>query len=345
MDPERAPEQWRAHLASNPVIPAMSFQKDGLVLGAGTLLWRSDAVPELAEPRLVVLLAAAHRRIARPLALAHIRKATSCWREGSDALASVHLALSRLDRLESPVADAQRMFWADRLLEEGFQPPAVISALDCRSPRCGLRKYSPDQPRVPAGSGRTSGEWSAGSGSPADSSQPASTAGRNAPAGKHDTRSFRVELPTLINCGVAPGALTPFGQAVELVADGVEVADVVSKWRELGPKGEAAVREAVIARGWRVIGQQVFVRTSLGLRVEDLMVYVPPGTDGNATGFDAFIEVKVNGGRYSPLQQAKDAIIATSGGILITPVRRYEVGEHIVRETGLANVTITYVRE
>ena len=54
-----------------------------------------------------------------------------------------------------------------------------------------------------------------------------------------------------------------------------------------------------------------------------------------------FIEVKVNGGRYNTLQQAKDAIIGTEGGILLSPVRdiKYKVGSKVVLETGLANVT------
>ncbi len=87
---------------------------------------------------------------------------------------------------------------------------------------------------------------------------------------------------------------------------------------------------------------QVPVRTTLGLRIEDVMVHVPAGTAGNATGYDGFIEVKVNGGRYSLLQQAKDALIGSVGGTLLKSVWHYEAGERIVLETGLANVRITY---
>jgi len=82
----------------------------------------------------------------------------------------------------------------------------------------------------------------------------------------------------------------------------------------------------------------------LGLRVEDFLVRVPAGALGNAKAFDGFIEVKVNGGRYSLLQQAKDAAIYSIGGTLLTPVPGYTVGQPIKRGTGVANVTITYVR-
>jgi hypothetical protein len=157
-----------------------------------------------------------------------------------------------------------------------------------------------------------------------------------------DRRTFRVELPFAI-IGGAVGPLTAFGHAVKRVADSVEIADSIAKWRELGLKGEVAMYAAVEARGWMVIGQHVYVRTALGLRVEDLMVHVPAGTAGNTNAYDGFIEVKVNGGRYSPLQRAKDAIIGTAGGVLLTPIPGYSVGSTIVRETGLANVTITRV--
>jgi hypothetical protein len=126
------------------------------------------------------------------------------------------------------------------------------------------------------------------------------------------------------------------------LADTVEVADSVSKWRELGPKGEIAIAAAVEARGWKLLGIQIAVRTSLGLRVEDVLVHVPVGTAGNATAYDGFIEVKVNGGRYSPLQQAKDALIGSVGGILVSSVGVRPAGSRIILENGLANVTIPY---
>jgi hypothetical protein len=74
------------------------------------------------------------------------------------------------------------------------------------------------------------------------------------------------------------------------------------------------------------------------------MVHVPAGTAGNAETYDGFIEVKVNGGRYSELQQMKDTAIYMNGGTLLSPVKgdRYIVGKKLFLGTGLANVTITY---
>jgi hypothetical protein len=109
----------------------MQFSGAGLVLGAGTVLSPAGATAreisiDVTEPRLLTLLAAAHLQTATPSALAHIQKAAERWREGQDALAAMHLALSRLDRLRHPVADARRLFFVDRLLAGGPEVDADI---------------------------------------------------------------------------------------------------------------------------------------------------------------------------------------------------------------------------
>ncbi|HTX50858.1 MAG TPA: hypothetical protein VME40_15880, partial [Caulobacteraceae bacterium] len=108
--------------------------------------------------------AAAHMR--RPTAsdLAHLRKAAESWSQGDDALAAMHLALSRLDRLEQPEADAHRLFLAEGLLKTGVDAEEILLAVEMGpSAFERLRKYNADQPRVPSGSGRTSGQWTSGS--------------------------------------------------------------------------------------------------------------------------------------------------------------------------------------
>jgi hypothetical protein len=79
----------------------------------------------------------------------------------------MHLALSQVDRLEQPEADAHRLFLADGLLNAGFEANAILTAIEAGGAALErLQKFDPDQPRVPAGSGRTSGEWtSTGAGS------------------------------------------------------------------------------------------------------------------------------------------------------------------------------------
>jgi len=358
--------EWRARLASGSIESPMRFAEAGLVLGAGTVLCPALAARRqvsIDEPRLLALLGAAHLRKTTPLGLAHIRKATKCWSEGNEALASMHLALSGLDHLKQPVPDAQRLFIADHLLRKGFQPSTLIQALGLETPNDSLAKYNQDEPRVPAGSGRTSGQWTTGAESSFDSSSvapdsaaraqnrsdesiaaaPASR--RQATAQDRGAPTFTVEILPAIVTPAASSSFTPFGSAVSAMADEIEVADSITKWRELGPKGEESVREAVAARGWTVLATQVYVRTSLGLRVADFLVHIPAGMAGNLTAYDGFIEVKVNGGRYNSLQRDKDALIGTVGGVLLTPVPGYRAGSKITLETALANVTITYERE
>ncbi len=138
------------------------------MLGAGTLLAPAgassrDIAIDTADPSLLALLTAAHRRTPTVSALRHLGKAAERWRVGDDAMAAFHLTLSRLDRLGRADADAHRLFLADGLLRAGLEPEVLVKALDLGE-RDDLARYSPDQPRVPAGSGRSSGEWTAGSG-------------------------------------------------------------------------------------------------------------------------------------------------------------------------------------
>ena len=182
-------ETWdegrRADQISGAIDLAMRFSDAGLVLGAETILAPAgasarDIAVDVTDPRLLALLAAAHLRRPAPIDLAHIGKAADRWRTGDDALAAMHLALSRLNRLAHPVADARRLFLANGLLEAGFRADAIIKALDLDATSSGqVAKYSPDQPRVPAGSGGTSGEWTTAV-EPSPATAPSADGERNA---------------------------------------------------------------------------------------------------------------------------------------------------------------------
>jgi hypothetical protein len=170
---ERLGKAWRAHRGSIAIDAVMRFSDEGLVLGAGTVLAKADAAAgrdisiDPGEPRLLALLAAAHMRSPTAESLAHLRKAAQRWSEGQEALAHMHLALSRLDRLKQPEADAHRLFLADELLKAGFEARAIVAASEAGEPAFErLHKYDPNQPRVPAGSGRPSGEWTSTGGGP-----------------------------------------------------------------------------------------------------------------------------------------------------------------------------------
>lgn len=166
-------EAWAERRRSSAIDPVMRFADEGLVFGAGTVLAKSGAADreisiDPGEPRLVALLVAAHLNRPTADALAHLRKAAQRWSEGDKALAAMHLTLSRLDRLERPESDAHRLFLADELLEAGVEANTIVEAILAGDPAFKrLQKYDPDQPRVPAGSGRTSGQWtSTGDASP-----------------------------------------------------------------------------------------------------------------------------------------------------------------------------------
>jgi hypothetical protein len=165
---EELNKAWLARTADVPIEPAMSFQRDGLVLGAGTVLapidqdncGRSICI-DGDETRLLTLLSAAYGRAVGGEVLGHLRRGALRWGEGDAALASVHPALTRLGRLAAPREAARRLFMADGLMQAGAEPDMILRALGLDDSGCEqvLKFYNPDQPRVPAGSGRVSGQW------------------------------------------------------------------------------------------------------------------------------------------------------------------------------------------
>ena len=206
---EQLSKAWRARLASVPIDLAMTFAPGGLVLGAGTVLapaetdGRRTIRLEGREARLVALLSAAHLRPVGPEALNHIRKAAERWSEGEPGLAQVHLALSRLDRLDEPEPGAQRLFLADELLRAGTSPDAILRALnlDPSALEPLAKAYNPNQPRVPAGNGLASGQWTSDGGADGGGmSEPASvgggdpTRGQDAEAGAKPTTNLLVPV-------------------------------------------------------------------------------------------------------------------------------------------------------
>lgn len=113
------------------------------------------------EARFMALLAVAYDRPITGGAMNHVKAAITRWREGDEVRATLHLALAGLGRLRDPGDAARRLFMTDGLLRAGVEPDAILDALDHRVSASGLAKFDPDQPRVPAGSGRPSGQWTA----------------------------------------------------------------------------------------------------------------------------------------------------------------------------------------
>jgi hypothetical protein len=118
---------------------------------------------EEGEGRLLALLAAAHGRPMSPDLPRHLGEAFAHWRGGDKALANIRLAFARIPRLDDR-SDAYRLFLAEELLDAGMSPATLMKGLGFDAPARGLAKYDPNQPRVPAGSGRNSGRWGSGGG-------------------------------------------------------------------------------------------------------------------------------------------------------------------------------------
>ena len=110
---------------------------------------------------MLALLSAAYGRAVPPTVLGNIDRAVKCWGDGDDCLAYIHLVHARLPQLQQPCEAARRLFVAEKVLQNGASPRTVFEALGLGAAYVEAveKLYNPDQPRVPAGGGRTSGEW------------------------------------------------------------------------------------------------------------------------------------------------------------------------------------------
>ncbi|HZK88584.1 MAG TPA: hypothetical protein VFC56_00400 [Stellaceae bacterium] len=164
-------EAWKEHARLRPIAPTMALTAEGLVLGAGTVLAKRadrDGEPRLAidgcEERLLALLSIAYGYAVSRAVLGSIRRAARDWSRGETCLAAIHLARSRLPPLPAGEAARFRLFASERLLDDGMAPRQILE--DCEIDTAGLDMlkagFNPAEPRVSAGSGRESGEWTSG---------------------------------------------------------------------------------------------------------------------------------------------------------------------------------------
>jgi hypothetical protein len=138
----------------------------GLVLGAGTVLVPAHGARQLTSPdgqeaRVLALLSAVYGKAVAPAVFGNIRRAVKAWGDGDDCLAYIHLAHSGLSALQDCHETARRLFLAEGFLEAGGSPRALFKALGLDTAYIDAveKAYNPAEPRVPAGSGRTSGQW------------------------------------------------------------------------------------------------------------------------------------------------------------------------------------------
>ncbi|MGP0058228.1 MAG: hypothetical protein ACLPID_02920 [Beijerinckiaceae bacterium] len=173
---------WSDVRTALPLYPSLKFVKGGLALGRGTHIARFAPGTKTRqsldldghEARILALLAAAHDRHVSHRALETIRRAGEVWRTGDKALAQIRLVYIGLPPIDE--RGAYRLDLAAGLLDKGFSPRHLLKELGFQSTLRELEKYSPAQPRVPAGSGDESGRWTSGSGGSASAGTSTATA-------------------------------------------------------------------------------------------------------------------------------------------------------------------------
>jgi hypothetical protein len=162
---ENLQKRWQGEGRFRGLYAGMSLEREGVVLGAKTLLAKrlSDGSLESEDARVLTLLSVAYGNPVELSVVGAIRRASKHARAGDECMASMHIALARLPRLPNLPDAARRLFIADGLMEEGVSPRDIWTALEFDSaPLDALEKFDPNEARLPAGSGRPSGEWTSG---------------------------------------------------------------------------------------------------------------------------------------------------------------------------------------
>ena len=245
---------WQERKRLVPISPVLNLAPEGLVLGARTVLVPADGPRRLQslrgqEARALALLSAAYGRAIAPSVLGNIERAAKAWSEGDDCLAYIHLAHARLPTLQEPYDAARRLFIVDGFMKAGTSPRAVFEVFHFGGAYIDAveKLFNPDEPRVPAGSGRTSGEWTDSEATGGDDAARVGTAGQ---AAQGPSLLGRMPLPAASFLGELNAA-----QAAELGAYALRV---------LSPVGVATA----------VFGL-LFIPSSNNLRVEGEVPEIP----------------------------------------------------------------------
>lgn len=162
----------------------------GLLL-AGTVLAKMgrdrDGSPGLAidgeEERILALLALAYDRPVGPPVLDNIRRASANWSKGEPVLAAIDLALGGLSPLGDVEAASLRLSLGDKLLADGLSPRDLLKGCGYDpAPLDALKAgYNSLEPRIPAGNGLGSGDWTTDGGAGESPGDGSSSPPRNRP--------------------------------------------------------------------------------------------------------------------------------------------------------------------
>jgi hypothetical protein len=134
----------------------MTWTSDGLKLGSGT---RLACTVRGEEARLLALLSVMANKACPVEALETIKRAEVEFRAGKLAKSAMRLALANSPPLAG-LDDAYRLYAAAALIDQSLLTPADLvraCEIDCTHVEA-LAKYSPDQPRAPAGNS-DGGQW------------------------------------------------------------------------------------------------------------------------------------------------------------------------------------------
>jgi len=166
---ERLREAWQTRARNVPIQSVLHFTSEGLVFGAGTVVVAAEGTRRLQklkgqEARVLALLSAAYGKTVSPTVLGNIERAAKSWYESDDCLAYIHLAHAGLSEPQDPYDSARCLFMTDALLKTGVGPRAILKVLKFDAAYIDTieKLYNPLEPRVPKGSGRTSGRWTRG---------------------------------------------------------------------------------------------------------------------------------------------------------------------------------------
>jgi hypothetical protein len=150
---------WATIASCQAVAPTPFWNRGGLLWGAGAKL--ADRI-EGNEARIVALLTIGAGKFVSTAPLGRLVASEAAWRAGRIAEAATHIALLNLPQLAGSEA-AYRLHLAAGFLDSALLTPGdLLRICDVRADAfVELRKYNPDQPRVPAGN-PDGGRWTSG---------------------------------------------------------------------------------------------------------------------------------------------------------------------------------------
>jgi hypothetical protein len=145
-----------------------------------------QALPTEAEQeRIWTLLSVAYGEEISQAVFGSLRRVAKHWQGGDKCLAAIHLAQMGLPDIGEDAA--YRLSLAAELIDAGVAPRELAQELGFSLVQFDITKYDENQPRVPAGSRRESGQWTSGDAAGGDASSlvEGRSAGANAADPQH----------------------------------------------------------------------------------------------------------------------------------------------------------------